>query len=172
MTCREGLELTNSLVRGTAMEGEIKEWKKRHLPHQQSDDEDDNDSMLLGQKDWNNFCSRHSNQLSAKRAVRFDSNRDDWCTVKNFELMYQKVYNSMVDCGVAIKWEDGEHWVNNENEPVELEKDAYGRKTAYSLMHPEKVLFVDEVGCNTSQKSDGNIGGEKFLVDPDSQARI
>ena len=39
-------------------------------------------------------------------------------------------------------------------------------------MHPEKVLFVDEVGCNTSQKSDGNIGGEKFLVDPDSQARI
>ena len=64
--CREGLELANSLVRGTAMEGEIKEWKKRHLPHQQSDDEDNDDSMLLGQKYWNNFCSRHSNQLSTK----------------------------------------------------------------------------------------------------------
>ena len=130
MTCREGLELANSLDRGTAMEGEIKEWKKGHLPHQQSENEDNDDSMLLGQKYWNNFCSRHSNQLSAKRAVWFDSNRNDRCTIKNFELMYQKVYNSMVDCGVAIKWEDSEHWVNNENEPVELEKDAYGRKTA------------------------------------------
>ena len=28
------------------------------------------------------------------------------------------------------------------------------------------------MGCNTSQKSDGNNGREKFLVDPDSQVRI
>ena len=65
--------------------------------------------------------------------------------VKKIEHMYKNVYNSMVDCGVAIKWEESEHWVNNENEPVELEKYAYGRKIVYSLMHPEKVLFVDEV---------------------------
>jgi len=66
VTCREGPELANLLVRGKAMEGEIKEGGKCHLPHQQSDDEDNDDSMLLGQKYWNNFCSRYSNQLSAK----------------------------------------------------------------------------------------------------------
>ena len=68
----------------------------------------------------------------------------------------------MVDCGVAIKWEDSEHWVNNENEPVELEKYAYGRKTAYSLMHPEKLLFVDEVGCNTHWRVMGTLAGRSF----------
>jgi len=30
----------------------------------------------------------------------------------------------------------------------------------------------DEVGSNTSQKNDGNIGGEKFLIGPDSQVQI
>jgi hypothetical protein len=29
-------------------------------------------------------------------------------------------------------------------------------------MHPNKLLFIDEVGNNTSQANDGNIGGEKF----------
>jgi len=53
---------------------------------------------------------------------------------------------------------------------VEREGDAYGRNTQFELVHPEKVIFVDEVGSNTSQKNDGNIGGEKFLIDPDSQA--
>ena len=53
VTCKEELELVNSLVRGMAMEGEIKEWKTCHLPHQQSDDAKNNnndDSVLLGQK--------------------------------------------------------------------------------------------------------------------------
>jgi len=31
---------------------------------------------------------------------------------------------------------------------------------------------VEEVGCNTSQKNDGNISREKFLVCADSQAQI
>jgi len=36
-------------------------------------------------------------------------------------------------------------------------------KSEYFLLHPEKLLFVDEVGNNTSQANDGNVGGEKFL---------
>ena len=50
VTCREGLELANLLVSGTAMEGKIEEWKQWHLPHQQSDEENNNDddSVLLG----------------------------------------------------------------------------------------------------------------------------
>ena len=29
------------------------------------------------------------------------------------------------------------------------------------------VLFIDEVGDHTSQKNDGNVGGQKFLVQND-----
>jgi hypothetical protein len=32
------------------------------------------------------------------------------------------------------------------------------------LAHPEFVLFINEVGCNTSQKNDSNNGGQKFIV--------
>jgi hypothetical protein len=30
-------------------------------------------------------------------------------------------------------------------------------------MKPDELLLVDEVGSNTSQEKDGNIGGEIFL---------
>jgi len=33
----------------------------------------------------------------------------------------------------------------------------------YYLLKYDKLLFVDEVGSNTSQATDGNIGGEKFM---------
>ena len=84
---------------------------------------------LLGQKYWSNFCPCSINQLSAKRVVQFDSNQDDWCTVHNFEQMYEKVYESMVNCGVVVKWEDEPWWVNHDGAPVNREEDAYGRKT-------------------------------------------
>jgi len=126
--------------------------------------------MMLGQKYWNNFCQHHSNQLSAKRAICFDSNQDGWCTVQNFEQMYEKVYESMVNCRVAVKSEDEPQWLNHNGEPVAREEDAYGRKAQHSLVRPDKVLFVDEVGCNTSQNHNGNIGGKKFLINPNSQA--
>jgi len=68
----------------------------------------------------------------------------------------------MVDCGVAIKWMDGPKWYNNDGAVVDKEEDTFGRKTAFELIHAEKVLIIDEVGCNMSQKNDRNIGGENF----------
>jgi hypothetical protein len=43
----------------------------------------------------------------------------------------------------------------------------YGRPTKYRMLHPERCLFVDEVGCNTNQKVDGYIGGERFVLAKD-----
>ena len=68
-----------------------------------------------------------------------------------------------------MKWASGPNWFNHEGEVVEREEDTFGRKTEYELIFQEKILFVNEVGCKTSQKNDGNIGREKFLVCPDSQ---
>ena len=33
-------------------------------------------------------------------------------------------------------------------------------------------VFVDEVGSNTSQKNDGNVGGLKFVVDQNQRALL
>ncbi len=35
------------------------------------------------------------------------------------------------------------------------------------LTRPDYVVFVDEVGSNTSQERDGALGGEKKLLDMD-----
>ena len=55
VTCREGLELVNFLVRGTAAQDKIIAWKIKHLP-QHSEEHDDDEGPLLGQKYWSNFC--------------------------------------------------------------------------------------------------------------------
>jgi hypothetical protein len=47
-----------------------------------------------------------------------------------------------------------------------------GRKTKFLLTKPEYCLYVDEVGCNTSQKADGDVGGQKFVVGTNQRALI
>jgi len=49
------------------------------------------------------------------------------------------------------------HITNKEN--------AIGHTTHCLLTHPEMVLFVYEVGDNTSKKKYGDIGGKKFVVE-------
>jgi hypothetical protein len=44
------------------------------------------------------------------------------------------------------------------------EDKSCGRETTFLLAHPEYLFFVDEVGSNTLQKSDGNVGGQKIVV--------
>jgi hypothetical protein len=76
--------------------------------------------------------------------------------------MYDEVYDAMVLAGVAIKL-DAPIWVNQQGFETD-EADAFGRKVTHMLMHPEYMLFVDEVGCNTSQEGDGAHGGERKIV--------
>jgi hypothetical protein len=52
------------------------------------------------------------------------------------------------------------------------EAEMYGRKTKFLLTKPEIILFVDEVGCNTSKKNDGNAGSKKFLITEDQCAML
>jgi hypothetical protein len=44
------------------------------------------------------------------------------------------------------------------------EAEAYGLKCEYEVKEPEYIVFVDECGANTNQKSDGQVSGSKFLV--------
>jgi hypothetical protein len=63
-------------------------------------------------------------------------------------------------------------WRYIDNNIVQTEAEAYGRKTRYSLLHPDKLVFLDEVGENISQKGDGNAGVQKFMVVKDTRAQV
>jgi len=55
-------------------------------------------------------------------------------------------------------------WFTQEGSIVQLEELSFGLKSQYKLRHPDKFIFVDEVGSNTSQTKDSHYGGEKHLV--------
>jgi hypothetical protein len=135
------------------------EWKNKHLTMS----ERDATFGSLGARYWQNFCRRNEDVITVKKAVRFDSKRDDWCCWDNLCHMYGRVYLQLHHMGIAETW-GGKGWRYDKNNIVETEAEAYGKKTEYSLKHPEKLIMVDEVGENISQKVNGNTGDQKFMV--------
>jgi hypothetical protein len=132
----------------------------------------DNDSFgILGTRYWQNFCCCNRNLISAKKAVRFDSNQDDWCRLNNFEDMYEDVYERLYKAGIAEKL-DEDIWRDKDNNIFVAQAEEYGRETQYSLLHPEYLVMVDKVGENISQKGDGNTGGQHYMVASDMRAQV
>jgi len=129
----------------------VREWKKKHLKEHEINEV----GPTLGQEYWLNFMKRHP-QLKSKNALRFNFLWDDWCTAENIGQMYDQVYEAMVSSNVAIKLDDPV-WLNKENKIVQCKEEAFGRQTQYYITHPEYIVFVDEVGDNTSQKNDGQV---------------
>jgi hypothetical protein len=71
--CDEGIELANSMIKGTEYQVASMEWKKNRLKNGPNDDT----LGTLGQCYWQNFCRRNASIITSKKAVRFDSKRDD-----------------------------------------------------------------------------------------------
>ena len=165
-----GLQLANSLIAGTSIESELQEWKIRHNIHsRRANKVSGNDpaapQQQLGQGYWRGFMKRNGHIVKSKKSVKFDYKQADWCTYANFLMMYCEVYKEMVKGGIAVRL-DNKVCMTKEGETVE-ENDAnrLGLATRYKVVRPDRLLFVDEVGSNTSQTKDGNVGGEKFLCE-------
>jgi Fe-S-cluster formation regulator IscX/YfhJ len=142
-------------------------WKKSH-----SNNIEIYDSFgSLGTRYWQNFCRHNAAVISAKKAVRFDSKRDEWCHLDNFEDMYDDVYETLCEAGIAEKLDEAA-WRDKDNNIVGTQAEAYGRNTQYSLLNPEYLVMVDEVGEHISQKGDGNAGGQKFMVANNMRAQV
>lgn len=77
--------------------------------------------------------------------------------------MYDHNYEQMVTASVAIKL-DAPMFMDKEGNKVSNSKEAFGRATQYKITHPELIVMVDECGCNTNQTSDGNVGGQQFIL--------
>ncbi len=165
LTAAGSINLINSMILSNNLQDEVAAWKKKY-----NISGDDDNTQRLGQKYWQNFKKRHP-EINTKRAVRFDSKRDDWCTFENFEKMYNGVYSAIDRSNVAIQVPN-KVFVTLDGKITENKQESIGRETNFLLTRPDYVFFIDEVGCNTSQKSDGNVGGQKFVVEKKKRGLI
>jgi hypothetical protein len=84
VSCAEGLELANSLFDGTQVQFDVMDWKRKNFKM----GERDATFVNLGMQYWQNLCRRNEDIITAKKAVRFDSKRKDWCCWDNFRDMF------------------------------------------------------------------------------------
>jgi hypothetical protein len=96
-----------------------------------------------------------------------DVNRHNWCTYDNFSLMYDNVYDAMVEAKVAVKLDQPvvfDKYGNEVSDDTPNQTKFVGLPTNFKLLRPENAIFVDKTGKNTNQKSDGQIGGQCYIV--------
>ena len=164
-----GLRLVNSLIAGTPFETQLQQWKVKHNAQARTLYQNHGNTVTatgreLGWGYWQGFMKRNGHLVRSKKGVKFESRRADWCTHHNFRTMYDEVYSEMVKGGIAVKYDDSS-WVSKDGKRLNNDTNAFGLPTAFNIVRPDKLLFVDEVGSNTSQSKDGNVGGEKFLCE-------
>jgi hypothetical protein len=76
------------------------------------------------------FLSTEQGYNNLKKSGRFDSKRDDWCRLENFEDMYNIMYEKLLDAGIADVLHD-EVWLDRYGDIVQTEEETYGQKTKY-----------------------------------------
>jgi hypothetical protein len=165
---QEIIQLADDIIRDTKYaENYIKFLKARGINKNKKDE------TIVGEKWYQLFIKRHNNALRRGKCRITDCKRRTWCTYEHFDNMYNCIYESMVECGVAIKL-DSEKMFDKSGNITEDVSEMYGRPSKYQLIHPERCLFVDETGCNTNQKNDGYQGGKMYIVDKtqDNGSRI
>ena len=84
--------------------------------------------------------------------------------------MQEEVHKEMMSEGVAKK--PNKQWYTKEWIVVDNEQEGIGLEIEYELIRTHRLMFVNEVGSNTSQAKDGNVGGEKFLSISGGQLQI
>jgi hypothetical protein len=164
ITAAQGLQLANSLINQKSTQKAVTEWRKRHCKAFK----DGGGKIELGKGYWRSFLKRNRHLIRTKKAVKFDNKRAEWCNYLNMKLMYDEIYKDFCCGGIAVEHPEPV-WRNEAGEVVESEEQAFGLKSKYELIHPDWLLFVDEVGSNTSQAKDGNVGGQLYLCSVDGR---
>ena len=120
---------------------------------------------------WRGFLRRHEDKLVTKRGEKFALNRSDWTTLPNIKQMYEVIYDEMVDANVAVAL-DTPVFTDINGKLEDHETKRFGLAQPIKITKPEWILFADESGFNTSQKKDGHVGGQKFVVERGTTPQI
>ena len=154
--------LAEDLIKGREFYNKFVTFKKKCKHKNQSIREADRD--ILGNRWYYNMLQRNNHFVSRGRRKIRDVKRHNWCTYQNFENMYIHIYDKMVQFGIAKEMEDEFYFDKTGKLVSEDSCDKFGRKTRYVLTNPEKLIFVDECGSNTSMANNGNVAGELFIT--------
>lgn len=147
----------NSLIQDTEVAKQIAEFHDSR-PYEEP-------TFLLGNGWYKGFVARHQHLLSNTKGVRQHKTRKDWCTHANMKKMYKLVYEQMIEAKIAERLpEDQQYWVDKDGNVVDSEDKAAGHKCEVKLTHPEFLLFADEVGTDTAQDKDKNVGGTVYVT--------
>ena len=152
------LQLANDFISGTQTEKDVIDFKTKYCFNNSKDGE-----RLLGRGYFKGFKKRNAHRIVSKRGQKYEMDRDNWTTYRNFSNMYDHVIEEMCDAGVAEKL-DSPVWMDRDGkecQPIE----AFGCKVTHRIKHPDMCIVGDEVGGNTSQKGDGHIGGTLHLCE-------
>ena len=151
------IKLVNSLIKGSQVEEDMIAYKKKI----KVDPSTYGKGFAVGMGYYRAFLKRHSHILKSTRAYRKDIHRSQWGNLENMTLMYDAMYARFVEVGIAEKLEV----------PVSMDRlgnivDAehqYGKAVEHRFLYPERVIHMDETGCNTNMKNDGQVGGKHFI---------
>lgn len=85
-----------------------------------------------------------------KTEIQGESNEQEFLLYRElFSNMYNCIYKNMVKAGVAIRI-DQEIMYKKTGAMTSYRSKMVGRSTKYILTKPERVVLVDETGCNTN----------------------
>jgi hypothetical protein len=157
ITTSQGQELANSLIEGKSTEKKLLEWKNKNCHPFRL-----NGNNKLGKTYWKNFLNRNRHLITAKKTVKFENKRAEWCNYLNMKEMYQEMYQNLCSAGIACEHSEPV-WRDANGKVVEKKEEAFGCKSEFELIHPDHLIFVDEVGSNASQTKDGQVGGQTYL---------
>ena len=156
LTCTEGMQLMNDLIKGTPIQDTLKEFQMvRKLGKAEFE------PGTAGQGWWCRFKKRHENEIVTLRGEKFACVRGDWTKLSNINQMYDVIYDEMVDARIARK-RDVEVFTDRKGNIVQ-ETERFGLRQDIHIEHPDYLLFADESGVTTNQKKDGHIGGQKVI---------
>jgi hypothetical protein len=97
ITTKQGLQLCNSIIKGTKFASKVTEFQSKNLRSVTKE---------LGPGYWRGFLRRNKHLIAAKKAVKFDTKRAEWCTYSNLEEMYNEIYSHLVTSGLAVKHDE------------------------------------------------------------------
>jgi hypothetical protein len=88
ITTSQGLQVANSLINGTSTKKTVIEWKSRNCHAFKTG----KGKFELSEGYWRGFMTRNSHLIRAKKAVKFDNKRAQWCNYLNMYEMYEEIY--------------------------------------------------------------------------------